>query len=123
MFADRDLELLGDVLPDPVAVLSTERSIWLLDPYGYVRLPRTERPSTEGRGVSDWGRLDEGTRLGHRQALWVRDRSGALRVRIFPTAGPLDGRGIITGYVLAATGLAADDPAYGLFCCSGDPNT
>lgn len=118
-----NLEVLGDVRPSPVAVVTTERSIWLLDPSGYVRLPRSERPSYESRGLSPWGRLDEGKRLEHRRAIWVRDPSGAFRVRIFPTIGPVDGGGIVTGYVLAATGLAADDPAHALFWCSDRPNT
>jgi hypothetical protein len=55
--------------------------------------------------------------------MWVREPSGPLHVRIWPTAGPADGEGIMTGRVLSATGLADGDPGAATFCCSGDPNT
>lgn len=117
------LEPLGDLRPNPVAVVTTESSVWLLDDRCYVRLPRTELPAPTRSAPSPWGRLDDGQRLEHRGAAWVREPSGALHVRIWPTAGPAGGEGVMTGRVVMASGLAVDDPLAATFCCSGDPNT
>lgn len=104
--------LLGEVRPDPVAVVTTERSVWLVDATAYTRLPKEEGP-VEGRShLSDWDRLRDGRRLPLREATWaVEVSSGTLRMRILPLAGPPDGAGVVTGVVVQAIGLAVDDVA------------
>lgn len=106
-----DFEELGDVVASPVAVVTTESSVWLVDASTYVRLPLAERQSARS-DPSPWGRLRDGTRFEHRRAFWVRERStGDLRLRILPCAGPKDGHGIVTGRVTKVSGVGEGDPS------------
>lgn len=110
MPTSHELEPLGDLVAQPLAVVTTDNSVWLIDTDAYTRLPRTESASPYRTHFSDWGRLQDGLRHPHRGVRWVRERSsGALRLQIFPILGPPKGHGILTGWVVAARGLALDD--------------
>lgn len=102
---------LGRVEPAPVATITTESSVWLLDCATYTRVPRAERPDDARSHLSPWRRLDDGRRHPHRGAWWVRDEQGNLRARILPVSGPPDGMGIITGVVVSVRGVSDADPA------------
>lgn len=102
---------LGRVDPAPVAVITTESSVWLLDCATYTRVARGERPDSARSHLSPWRRLDDGRRHTYRGAWWVRDEQGNLQVRILPVSGPPDGVGIITGVVVSVRGVSDADPA------------
>lgn len=89
---------------DELALLVVERwwvetanSVWLLDPDGYVRLPRSEMPRPNQRSVD--GALDDGRQVAYREVFLQRDRRG-VRLRIVPKRRDLTAKGVITGDIL-----------------------
>ncbi len=74
--------------------VQTERSIWLLMPDRYQRLPREERPRPKEVAIE--GRLDDATWHRLRRCWWVTYADGHRAVRILPVSGPPDGIGVIT---------------------------
>jgi hypothetical protein len=108
-----DYTPVGPVQPCPVARVHTQRSLWLIDADVYIRMPRHgERPDPARDVWSDWGRLDDLVRHPYRRAWWSIDPAGVLVVRIHPVAGPPNGAGIISGPVVAVTGIAPTDPLH-----------
>jgi len=84
----------------------TERSVWLIRPDSYLRLPSSEAPRERHRHAIE-DRLDDARWHGLRAGWWCWDVDGELRVRLLPAAGPEDGAGIVTGRV-TATGSTSD---------------
>ncbi len=82
----------------------TERSVWLIRPDRYLRLPLTETTRQRNDHAID-DRLDDAQWHGLRAGWWCWDMDGCLRVRLLPVAGPEDGAGIVTGLV-TGTGSA-----------------
>jgi len=82
--------------------VQTERSIWLLLPDRYQRLPREERPRP--REVAIEGRLDDAMWHGLCRCWWVTYADGRRAVRILPVSGPQDGVGVITGPIESVAG-------------------
>jgi hypothetical protein len=89
--AEEEFEPLGLVR------VQTERSIWLLMPNCYQRLPRVERPRP--REVSIEGRLDDATWHGLRRCWWVTYADGHRAIRILPASGPAEGVGVVSGVI------------------------
>jgi len=79
---------------EPVGIVrvETERSIWLVAPERYQRLPLEERPRPPV--VSIQGRLADGSWHGLRRCWWRIRADGERRLRVLPTAGSADGVGM-----------------------------
>lgn len=106
--------LLGECEFKPREQLSvvTERSLWLVRPDTYCRMPRNETPRPQERSIE--GRMDDGRWHPYRRIWWFRDLAG-LGMRIHPVTGPPDGRGIYSGLVVGVLGTwaLADNGAVG----------
>lgn len=92
----------GEALEPAVEIrIVTERSLWLIRPDRYLRMPRGEHFRERTEAIEN--RLDDHTWHEHRGAYWQANIYG-LRVRIKPVLGPADGAGILTGPVIEIRG-------------------
>lgn len=99
------------VLPssDKVALVVTERSVWVITACAYLRVRRGEFGARlADETLSLWGRLDDDVWHCHRAAYW-RQRSYGFIINLRPVAGPPDGYGITTGVVEASVALDRAD--------------
>ena len=82
--------------------LITERSIWLLRPDSYFRIPQDEGPREQIRSIE--GRMDDCRWHEYRRAWFDLENATWLHVRILPAVGPPNGNGIYTGRVQVLSG-------------------
>jgi hypothetical protein len=95
-FVDEEIEPIGALR------VETENSIWFVTPERYQRLPREERPRPEVRSIEH--RLADGEWHRLRRCWWRVHDDGDRQLRILPEVGPVGGRGIVTGIVVATSG-------------------
>lgn len=114
---DQDEQIDGD----PPSLIVTESSVWLVTADAYLRSPRAhqaDRPTHHVNAID--GRLDDNRWHRHRGASWSA-QPGWTRLRIRPETGPTHGYGIVTGGVLFAGELIADQHHFG--CRSVEAST
>lgn len=87
---------------DIAVPVTTERSVWVIRPDEFTRLPRTETPRPDAdrdqgtaSGDGDWVPI---------RAPWWCGHGGSLRVRVVPADRPAEARGIISSPVVEWAG-------------------